>query len=167
MARDDDWDDPEDRPRRRSWEEDRDEWDRYADGRARRGRSSEDDRGRRRYDDFDYDREPRKTQGSSLPCVLSFILALVAGVLILGVFVAAGVLTMQAGGDLDENSPEAVFIGLGMMAGLGLALLGLILGIVGTLGDHSKKVFAYIGATLNGLILLGTVGLICAGIAVG
>src|SRR5262245_30658384 len=124
MARDDDMDDLDDRARRRSWEEDIDEWDRYSDGRARRGGSSEDERGRR-YDDFNYDRESRKTQGSSLPCVLSFVLSLIAGVLILGVFVVAGVLTMQAGGDLDENSPEAVFIGLGMMAGLGLALLGL------------------------------------------
>lgn len=92
--------------------------------------------------------------------------SLVIGVIVLvGEFaavVAAGVMAMQPGG-VDEESPQAVILGLAMMVGLMLAIVGLVLGIVGAASATQHKVFSIIGLLINGLVLLGVVGLLILG----
>jgi hypothetical protein len=51
------------------------------------------------------------------------------------------------------------------MASLFLSLVGLILGIIGLVVKNRRKVFAVIGTVLNGLLIVGFVGLVIIGLA--
>lgn len=55
--------------------------------------------------------------------------------------------------------------GIIALAAIGLAFVGLILGIVSAASRQRRKTFGIIGIVLNALILLGTVGLFVASIA--
>jgi hypothetical protein len=150
----------------RDRDRDEDRWNRPSDDRDRRDRYS-DREDWRRYDDPYDDRPRNRPQGSSMPGIVSFIIGIASGLVICVLIVVAVILTLEAGGNLDENSPEAMIVGLGIIGALGLALVGLILGIIGLGGDRPLKVLAGLGVVFNGLILLGTLGLIVLGIAVG
>jgi len=128
------------------------------------------DRDRDSDDDLDirrrgprYDRPPQRP-GSSGWAVTSFVLALVSGLFLLGTILAA--VAIGAGGPIPENDPRNMSIGCAAIGGLALAVFGLVLGFVG-LGQNNGTVFAILGIVLNGLILLGVVGLMCIGIAAG
>ena len=74
---------------------------------------------------------------------------------------------MQAGGELDENSPEAMIVGLGVFAGFGLNLISLGLAIAGLCERRRKKVFAVLGLVINILLFFGVCGLMVIGAAAG
>ena len=86
--------------------------------------------------------------------IISFVAALLSGVAVFVLAAVAGFLTASRG-DLAEDSPEAVALGLGIIAGLVLALLALVLGVVG-LFQGGNRLFPTLGTTLGGLVLLGT-----------
>jgi hypothetical protein len=147
-----------------------DDDDRYADEPERR-RSRygyEDDydndpyRRRSRYDD-DYDRPLKHSRFG----IASFIIALGVGVFEFVLIAIAGVLAMQAGGELDENSPEAMIVGLGVFAGFGMNLISLGLAIAGLCDRNRKKVFAVLGLVINILLFFGVCGLMVIGAAAG
>jgi hypothetical protein len=148
----DDHDDPDDRRQRyRSWDED--------DPPRRR---------RRRYEEEDEDASRfRKPLGHSTLGILSFGLSLLTGAGIFLLFVIAGVLTAASGGPPPDDSPQAIIIGLGFIGGLGIALVGLVLGVVGMLSPNHNRTFAYLGVGFNGVILLGTIALLCVGMMMG
>ena len=100
--------------------------------------------------------------------IISFVAALLSGVAVFALAAVAGFLTASRG-DLAEDSPEAVALGLGIIAGLVLALLALLALVLGVVGlfQGGNRLFPTLGATLSGLVLLGTAGLICAGIVAG
>lgn len=157
-------DDPYDRDRRRSWDDDRDRWDE----RDSRGRFPDaDDYVRRRYDDFDgYDSLPRRDERPSSLGLWSFLISIATGGVLLLVIGAAVVMTIDPTVNLTEDSPEAMILGLGMLGGLGVAVIGLVLGFRGLAAPNTGKVLAILGIVFNGLILLGTLGLMVIGIAV-
>ncbi|SFE21120.1 hypothetical protein SAMN05216378_2731 [Paenibacillus catalpae] len=112
--------------------------------------------------------------------IASFILALVTVLLVVGAIISASVFVSGVAGDAQgflneiegiegENSLPSEFVsimiaGLCIIASIGVALIGLILGIVGAVQKNRRKVFAIIGIVLNGLIVLGTAGLVIIGL---
>ena len=99
--------------------------------------------------------------------VASFIMSLLVGVATIACVAIAGYVESTTPGGIDENSPKAVMIGLGIIACIGLAILGAVFGLVGVCSANKKKVFAILGLAFNGLIVLGVVGLMILGMAAG
>jgi hypothetical protein len=119
---------------------------------------------RRRYQDDagDYDFRTRVLPHSGLG-IASLVIAVLAGVGLLALFTIAGIMAEEAGGDLDENSPKVMLLGVFAIGGLGLALLGAALGLAGVLQKGRKKLFGTLGLVINALVLLGSLGLMCVG----
>jgi hypothetical protein len=156
MAFDDD-DDFDDRPRSRRRRHDDDEED--DDDRDER-------RGRRRYEDdegeYDFRKRDEPHSGAG---IASVVIAGLAGLAFLILIAVAGVMAQGQGGELDENSPETIVLGMALLADAALALIGVIVAIVGLAQKDRKKVSCILGVVINGLLLLGMSGLICIGIA--
>jgi hypothetical protein len=67
----------------------------------------------------------------------------------------------------NEESPQAIIVGLGIFAGMGLAVIGLGLGIAGLAQSNRIKLFAILGLIFNAVVFLGVCGIIGLGLAVG
>ncbi|WP_337098962.1 hypothetical protein [Paenibacillus sp. YIM B09110] len=118
--------------------------------------------------------------------IASFIIALVAVLLIILTFVLAttnsaefmefaeevnssnGVVTPEdveaLGGDILG---VIVMIMICMFGSMGVALVGVILAFIGIFAKNRRKAFAIIGLVLNGLLIVGAIGLVIVGFAIG
>ncbi|MDB5347622.1 MAG: hypothetical protein JWP89_5999 [Schlesneria sp.] len=96
------------------------------------------------------------------PGIASFIASLFAGAAILALVVVAGVMGSQPGG-MDEESPQAIILGLGLIASAGLLVLSFVLGVTGMLQPKRNKLFAIMEATIAALVVVGFCGLIVLG----
>lgn len=97
--------------------------------------------------------------------VASFIISLMASVLLCVAFITLGAIEMDAPGSLDEDSAVLGFIGL-LMLFTGMAqLVALGLGIAGIVQTGRQKIFGVLGTSFAALSLLGTLFLILIGIA--
>jgi hypothetical protein len=104
----------------------------------------------------------------------SFILAIIAVVGVVVLIVISATLVSSAPG-FDPNSPQidpesAAFgalalVGFGILACLLVNLVGLGLGVAGVIQRRRKKLFAILGLVFNGLVLLGVIVLVVAGLA--
>lgn len=113
---------------------------------------------------------PEREDGHSRMGIASFVIAIVAVVAIVVLFVVAGFLTAQLSQGIDfqnatpqelqqdlQNSPG--FIGLAL-AGIGIfvcllvSLVGFVLGVAGIVQGRRKRLFAILGSVFNGLVLL-------------
>jgi len=120
------------------------------------------------YGDRSYRHRGERTErepGHSAIGIISGVAALLSGFAVFSLATLAGVLTV-ARGDLAEDSPEAILIGLGIIAGVGVALLALILGVVG-LFQSGNKLFPILGTVGSSLVLIGIGLLGCAGLVAG
>jgi hypothetical protein len=126
----------------------------------------EDDRWGRPYRRGEAAGRPRGGGSHSTIGIVSFAAAVLAGVMVFALFVVAGVMAANSGGYFAEDSPAAILAGLGLFASMGVALLALVLGVVGLFQD-GKKLFPTLGTTISGVVLLGTVVLLCAGVMFG
>ena len=99
------------------------------------------------------------------PGIASTIIAVVLGLVMFAVFAYAGYVGLQTPGGLDESSPAALVIGLGIILTCGLLLVGAAVGAVGLFDKRRKKAFAIVGVVLNLLIVVGTIGLILLGLS--
>ena len=106
--------------------------------------------------------EPLKHSGLG---IASTILAVVAGLALVGVFVYAGMLGMDQGGQLSETDPRVMMIGFLAIGAMGLLVLGAILGVAGLFVGARKRVFAWVGLVLNVLPLLAGIALMAIGFA--
>jgi hypothetical protein len=143
-----------------------DDDDRYDDSPRRRSRYEDD------FDDAPYrsrsrdDDDGRPLKHSRFG-IASFIIALAVGVFEFILIAIAGVLSVQAGGELDENSPEAMLLGLGILGGFAMNLISLGLAIAGLCERRRNKVFAILGLVINVLLFFGVCGLMAIGAAAG
>jgi hypothetical protein len=97
--------------------------------------------------------------------ITSFVMSLVVGVGEFVLIAIAGIMTASSpGGRMDSKSPEAIVLGLLLLAGMGVAVLGLILGIVALFTPDRGKIFAWLGVAFNGAILLGVMALMVIGL---
>jgi hypothetical protein len=116
------------------------------------------------YDDADYRRRSDDWPHSGVG-IASFIAGILALVMIASGFVLAAISATQPhryGGP----PPAAVFGGMLILFAALVALIGTGLGIGGVCQGQRRKVFGIIGLCLNGLILLGGIGLVVIGLAV-
>lgn len=82
-------------------------------------------------------------------------------------FIVAGVMESSAPNGMDENSPQVMFLGLGILAVGAMLVFALILGVAGLFQHDRNKVFAIIGTAISGVVVLGTAGLIVIGLLIG
>jgi hypothetical protein len=106
--------------------------------------------------------EPIKHSGLGIAAT---ILAILAGAALVGVFIYAGMLGMEQGGQLSETDPRVMTIGFLAIAAMCLLVLGAILGIAGLFVGQRKRVFAWVGLVLNVLPLLAGIALVVIGLA--
>ncbi|MGH3147182.1 MAG: hypothetical protein ACRDTR_15405 [Rubrobacter sp.] len=111
--------------------------------------------------------------------VASFVIAIVATVVIVGLFVVGGVVAASAFQNVDPQTldPESVqnspafaglaLIGIGVFGCLILYVVGLGLGIAGLIQNTRRRLFAALGTGLNGLVLIAFVALFALGSLVG
>lgn len=97
----------------------------------------------------------------------SFVIAMISGLMVFGLVIAAGVMAATTPGGVDEQAPATMILGLGIIGGALLALAGLCLAIGSFFIPHRERLFGSLGLALNGVIILGIVGLMIVGIAAG
>jgi hypothetical protein len=95
--------------------------------------------------------------------ISSFVISLGAGFAMFVLFCVAGFMETTTPGGIDEKSGVAVVLGLVIFAVIAVHLLGLGLAIGGLTQKDRKKVFSILGLVFNGLIIVGTIGLIVLG----
>lgn len=73
--------------------------------------------------------------------------------------------------DVQSMEEEAIIpfmvVGFIIIAAIGVAFVGLVLGIIGAFSKTRRKVFSIIGIVLNGIIFVGAIALIFIGLAIG
>lgn len=107
--------------------------------------------------------EPLKHSGLGIAAT---IIAVIAGLGLLGVFFYAGYVGMnEPGGELSETDPRAMMIGFGMLSAMALLVLGAILGAVGLFAGTRKRLFAWLGLVLSALPLLLGIAIVILGLA--
>lgn len=99
--------------------------------------------------------------------IASFILSLISGFMLLVLVVIAGVMEASSPEGMDEESMEAIAVGLGLIGFMFGSFLAFVLGIVGLFQSRRKKLFAILGMLFGGLTLFGVLGLMAIGLAAG
>jgi hypothetical protein len=116
-------------------------------------------------EDFDYD--DYRAPAHSLFGIASFLIVLAAGLLELGLLVIAGVLDARSPGGLDENSPQAILLGLALIGGLFIDIVGIALGVVGLCHGHCNKAFAWLGVGIGATVGVGMLFVMAVGVLLG
>ena len=97
--------------------------------------------------------------------IASFVISAIFAIAIFVAFAYAGYLEATTPGGMDEESPEAIVVGLFVIfCSFGL-IVGLGLGIAGLFTRQRRKVFPILGTILSALVLLGACGLVGIGLA--
>ena len=106
--------------------------------------------------------EQRELKHSGLG-IASFIISIVAALFIFILVVVAGVVETATPGGMDEDSAQAIIIGLFIIGTIFVDLVALGLGIAGLFIKERKKVFAILGTIFSAVTMLGTVALMIIG----
>lgn len=99
--------------------------------------------------------------------IASFVLAIFSSVALFALFVVAGVMEASTPGGINEESPEAVVVGLCLFAFLFLCFFAFVLGIGSLFQGDRKKLFGILGSLFAMMTLLGTVALVILGLMAG
>ncbi len=121
---------------------------------------------RRRRDDYRDREEPRDLPESGMG-ITSLFISIVVGIGMFALVAIATAMTMNQPQPPRNDDPAMVIVGLGIIGGCGLALVGLVLGIVGATQANRRRLCGILGSIFNGLILLGVGALMCIGLAAG
>jgi hypothetical protein len=97
--------------------------------------------------------------------IASFLIGLISAVAEVGMIAMA--VMLAASGVVDEQSPQTILVGLGILGGLALAVLGLLMGIVALLDKRRSKVFALLGVLCSGMVLASVALLLILGAVLG
>lgn len=93
--------------------------------------------------------------------IASFIISISVGLLLFLVLAIGGILDASTPGGMDEQSIQAVLVGLSMIALLFFAFVAAALGIVGLFQKERKKLFAILGTVFSlGTVMLAIVVII-------
>lgn len=96
--------------------------------------------------------------------IASSVISIVAGMFILAVVVAAGVLAATTPGGMDKRSLPAMVLGLLIILMVVIDLVAMGLGIGGLCQSGRNKLFAILGTVLSVVIAVGTGTMIVVGI---
>lgn len=95
--------------------------------------------------------------------IASFIISIICGLAIFSLIVLAGVMDATTPGGIDENSAEAIILGLFLIAFLILDFIGIGLGIGGLCQKNRNKIFAVLGVIFTALTILLTLAIMIVG----
>src|SRR6218665_3861150 len=95
--------------------------------------------------------------------IASFIISIVTGILIFLLFIVAGVVESSTPGGINEESTEAIVLGLFIILMLFINLVAIGLGIGGLCQSERKKIFAILGTIFSSLTTLLAILLIIVG----
>jgi hypothetical protein len=98
--------------------------------------------------------------------IASFVLAIASGVTAAALVVIAGVMEVSTPGGMDEESPQAIIIGLGIFGVIGLNMLGIGLGVAGFFQPDRSRIFSVLGLVFNLMVILGLGGLMVIGLMI-
>lgn len=107
--------------------------------------------------------EPVKSKHSGFG-VASFIISILAGLLIFLVIVIAGIMQVSTPGGLDKQSIQTMLVGLSVIALLFFEIAAVVLGIVGLFQKERKKLFAILGTIFSSLTVISMIALIIVGV---
>jgi hypothetical protein len=107
---------------------------------------------------------PPPTRRSSPVGIASFVLSLIGGLGLFAIFGYAGYVEVSTPGGLDENSFQAVAIGLSFFFAMFLEFLAFVLGLVGLLQKNTSRLFAGLGLGLSVAGALLAVSLMVIGV---
>jgi hypothetical protein len=99
--------------------------------------------------------------------IASFLVAIISGFSLLTMIGFAAYFAAQNPAKFDDESAPAIILGLGIIAGMGLAVIGLGLGIAGVAQSNRNRLFAILGLVFNAVVFLGVCGILGLGLAVG
>ncbi len=114
--------------------------------------------------------------------IASFVISILVVVAILALVVGGPLLISSSEGfdpqSFDPADPQSVdlsdpavialqVVGLGFIVGVLLSFVGLGLWLAGVIQRRRKRLFAVIGAVLNGLVVLGVLSLVVLGVVLG
>jgi hypothetical protein len=126
------------------------------------------------FDDLDIGRYPKRgyrapdaPRPQSGLGIASLLLSIFCGVSLFGLIAMAGIISINQNGQVNDNDPAMVALGLGILASCGFTLIGLVLGAVGCFQPDRNPICAILGSIFNLLILLGVGSLMCLGIVLG
>lgn len=92
--------------------------------------------------------------------IASFTISLIEGIVLFMLIVIAGILENTTSGGMDEESTEAILIGIGMISLIFVSFFSLALGIAGLIQKNTKNVFGILGTVFSAGIFLFLVILI-------
>ncbi len=95
--------------------------------------------------------------------IASFVISIIVGVLIVILVMFAAVMEATTPGGIDDESAEAVIVGLLIITLILADLVAMGLGIAGLVQKNRKKVFATLGTIFSSVAVVGTVALIFVG----
>lgn len=122
---------------------------------------------------------PARENAHSRMGVASFVIAILATVVLVALFVVGGFVAASAFENVDPQTldPETVrdspafaglaLIGIGVFGCLILYVVGLGLGVAGLMQRTRKRLFSALGTALNGLVLAAVVALFALGWVLG
>ena len=88
--------------------------------------------------------------------IASFVISLIAGLLLFILFAIAGVMETATPGGIDETSASAMIIGLFMILLILAEAVALGLGVAGLMQKDRKTVFAILGTVFSALAFVGS-----------
>jgi hypothetical protein len=97
--------------------------------------------------------------------IASLILSVISGVGLFFIVVVAGIIETSTPGGMDENSAEAMLIGLSLFGFIFTALLALGLGIGGLVQQNRRRAMAVFGTVLASASLIAITLIMMLGIA--
>jgi hypothetical protein len=105
------------------------------------------------------DGPPRKSWLGAVSLVMGLFFCITEMIMI----AVAGLMESKPGG-MAEDSPEAALLGLMLLGGGAGAFFGAILGLVAIFQANTNKIAAAFGIALNGMCVIGVLGLMVLGL---
>ncbi len=99
--------------------------------------------------------------------IASFAVSIFVGILIFLMIIIAGIMETASPGGIDEESPAAIILGMGIIGLIMFDMVAFGLGIAGLFQKHRKKVFAVLGVIFSATAVFGTIGLVIIGMMAG
>ncbi|MEM6883782.1 MAG: hypothetical protein AAF571_02030 [Verrucomicrobiota bacterium] len=95
--------------------------------------------------------------------IASCILSILSGIYIVSLILIAGVIGVSTGGELREDSPVALLIGLFFLAWFFIQFFAFGLGIAAIFQPNTKKIFSIIGLCITVCLTLIAIGIFLLG----
>jgi len=99
--------------------------------------------------------------------IASFVMAILIGSAEFILLIIAGVMEAKTPGGMDEDAPATIILGSLLIGGAVMSFVAVALAIAGLVQGGRSKIFPMLGLALNGMIIVGVIGIIIIGLLMG